>query len=112
MAERPSGTITFLATDIEQSTRRWEEKPDEMRLALARHDRLMAGAIEKHGGWLFKHTGDGFLAEFRSVVAATRCALEIQRTSESRNASLSSDRRLDFRIGIHLGDVVAEADRP
>jgi adenylate cyclase len=50
------------------------------------------------------------LAEFRSVVAATRCALEIQRTSASRNGSLSSDQRLDFRIGIHLGDIVAEAD--
>jgi len=49
-------------------------------------------------------------SEFRSVVAATQCALEIRRTSESRNASLSSDRRLDFRIGIQLGDVVAEAD--
>ena len=66
--------------------------------------------VVAHGGRVFKYTGDGFLAEFRSVVAATRCAVEIQRTSESRNASLSSDRRLDFRIGIHLGDIVAEAD--
>jgi len=66
--------------------------------------------VVAHGGRVFKYTGDGFLAEFRSVVAATRCALEIQRASESRNASLSSDRRLDFRIGVHLGDVVAEAD--
>lgn len=66
--------------------------------------------VVAHNGRVFKHTGDGFLAEFRSVVTATRCALEIQRTSESRNASLSSNRRLDFRIGIHLGDVVAEAD--
>lgn len=66
--------------------------------------------VVAHGGRVFKYTGDGFLAEFRSVVAATRCALEIQRTSQSRDASLSSDRRLDFRIGIHLGDVVAEAD--
>ena len=55
-------------------------------------------------------TPEMVLAEFRSVVAATRCALEIQRASESRNASLYSDRRLDFRIGVHLGDVVAEAD--
>src|ERR1019366_6612948 len=66
--------------------------------------------VVAHGGRVFKYTGDGFLAEFRSVVAATRCALEIQRASESRNAGLSSDRRLDFRIGVHLGDVVAEAD--
>ena len=66
--------------------------------------------VVAHNGRVFKHTGDGFLAEFRSVVAATRCALEIQRTSESRNAGLSFDRRLDFRIGIHLGDVIVEAD--
>lgn len=66
--------------------------------------------VVAQNGRVFKHTGDGFLAEFRSVVAATRCALEIQRTSEMRNASLSSDQRLDLRIGIHLGDIVAEAD--
>ena len=66
--------------------------------------------VVAQNGRVFKHTGDGFLAEFRSVVAATRCALEIQRTSASRNASLSSDQRLYFRIGIHLGDIVAEAD--
>ena len=66
--------------------------------------------VVAHDGRVFKNTGDGFLAEFRSVVSATRCALEIQRTSEVRNADLSSDRRLDFRIGIHLGDVIAETD--
>ena len=66
--------------------------------------------VVAQNGRVIKHTGDGFLAEFRSVVAATRCALEIQRTSASRNASLSSDQRLYFRIGIHLGDIVAEAD--
>jgi adenylate cyclase len=66
--------------------------------------------VVAHDGRVFKNTGDGFLAEFRSVVSATRCALEIQRTSESRNADLPSDRRLDFRIGIHLGDVIAESD--
>jgi adenylate cyclase len=66
--------------------------------------------VVAHDGRVFKNTGDGFLAEFRSVVSATRCALEIQRTSESRNADLPSDRRLDFRIGIHLGDVIAETD--
>jgi adenylate cyclase len=66
--------------------------------------------VVAHDGRVFKNTGDGFLAEFRSVVSATRRALEIQRTSESRNADLPSDRRLDFRIGIHLGDVIAESD--
>jgi len=55
----PSGVVTFLFTDIEGSTRRWEAEPDEMRLALAVHDEVLRKAIEAHGGWLFKHTGDG-----------------------------------------------------
>jgi predicted ATPase len=96
MAERPSGTVTFLATDIEQSTRRWEEKPDEMRLALARHDRMMAEAIEKRGGWLFKHTGDGIIAAFASPRAALETAIDTQRLLE-----------LPVRMGICTGEVEA-----
>jgi class 3 adenylate cyclase len=96
MAERPSGTVTFLATDIEQSTRRWEEKPDEMRIALVRHDRLMTDAIEKHGGWLFKHTGDGIIAAFASPHAAIDAAIDTQRLLE-----------LPVRMGICTGEAEA-----
>ena len=56
-ASAPSGTVTFLFTDIEGSTRRWEEEPDAMQVALAAHDEVVRTAIEARGGWLFKHTG-------------------------------------------------------
>ena len=54
----PSGVVTFLLTDVEGSTRRWEADADAMRVALAAHDEVLRAAIEGHGGWLFKHTGD------------------------------------------------------
>jgi class 3 adenylate cyclase len=55
----PSGVVTFLFTDVEGSTRRWEADAAAMRMARAAHDELLRGTIEGHGGWLFKHTGDG-----------------------------------------------------
>jgi adenylate cyclase len=64
--------------------------------------------IAEHQGRLFKTTGDGFLAEFPSVVNAVTCALAVQRAMSSRNAELPEDRKVELRIGIHLGDVVAE----
>ena len=67
MAERPSGTVTFLFTDIEGSTRRWEADPEAMRVALAAHDEVLRSAVEGRGGWLFKHTGDGVCAAFSSA---------------------------------------------
>jgi class 3 adenylate cyclase len=62
----PSGVVTFLFTDIEGSTRRWETDAEGMRAALAAHDEVLGKAIETHGGWLFKHTGDGVCAAFAS----------------------------------------------
>ena len=76
---RPSGTVTFLFTDIEGSTRRWESEPDVMRAALAEHDTILRAAIEGQGGWLFKHTGDGVIAAFGSARAALDAAIEAQR---------------------------------
>jgi class 3 adenylate cyclase len=69
-AAAPSGVVTFLFTDVEGSTRRWEKDPDQMRLALADHDEVLRSAIEAHGGWLFKHTGDGVCAAFASPKSA------------------------------------------
>ena len=63
-----------------------------------------------HHGRVVKRTGDGALVEFRSVVDAVRCAVEVQNAMVERNAGLPQDRRIDFRIGIHLGDVVEESD--
>ena len=65
-----SGVMTFLFTDIEGSTRRWEADADAMRSALASHDAQLRDAIQAHDGWLFKHTGDGVCAVFGSPKAA------------------------------------------
>lgn len=67
-------------------------------------------SIAAHNGRLVKRTGDGFLSEFRSVVEAVRCAIEIQGIMWERNTDVAGDRRIDFRMGVHLGDVVEESD--
>ena len=71
---------------------------------------LIDPAIAAHHGRIVKRTGDGSLIEFRSVVDAVRCAIEVQNGMVERNGGLPQDRRIDFRIGVHLGDVVEEAD--
>jgi adenylate cyclase len=71
---------------------------------------LIDPAIAAHHGRIVKRTGDGMLVEFRSVVDAVRCAIEVQNGMVERNAGLPPERRIDFRIGIHLGDVVEESD--
>ena len=71
---------------------------------------LIDPAIAAHHGRIVKRTGDGALVEFRSVVDAVRCAIEVQDGMIERNAGLPPERRIAFRIGVHLGDVVEEAD--
>jgi adenylate cyclase len=71
---------------------------------------LIDPAIAAHHGRIVKRTGDGSLIEFRSVVDAVRCAIEVQTGLIERNAGLPTERRIEFRIGIHLGDVVEESD--
>src|SRR5271165_4819576 len=91
------------------------------RLAAADEDRTLARlralrsdlidpTISVHHGRVVKRTGDGAIVEFRSVVDAVRCAIEIQNAMAERNAGVAEDRRIVFRIGVHLGDVVEEAD--
>jgi predicted ATPase len=89
----PSGVVTFLFTDIEGSTRRWEADADTMREALAAHDEVLHEVIAAHGGWLFKHTGDGVCAAFASPRAAVEAAIAAQRTLE-----------LPVRMGIATGE--------
>ena len=64
MPELPTGTVTFLVTDLEGSTRLWEEHPEAMRDALARHDEILRDAVEKRDGVVVKTTGDGLHAAF------------------------------------------------
>ena len=71
---------------------------------------LIEPAIDAHHGRIVKRTGDGSLIEFRSVVDAVRCAIEVQNGLIERNSGLPPERRIEFRIGIHLGDVVEETD--
>src|SRR6201987_4624389 len=71
---------------------------------------LIDPAIAAHRGRIVKRTGDGILIEFRSVVDAVRCAIEVQSAMVERNAGVSPDKRIEFRVGIHLGDVVEESD--
>jgi class 3 adenylate cyclase len=70
----PSGVVTFLFTDIEGSTRRWESDAESMRSALLAHDKVLRTAIEAHDGFLFSHTGDGVVAAFASPTSAANAA--------------------------------------
>ena len=89
----PSGVVTFLFTDVEGSTRRWEADADGMQKALAAHDEVLRDAIQAHGGWLFKHTGDGVCAAFASPRSAVDAAVAAQRALE-----------LPVRMGIATGE--------
>jgi adenylate cyclase len=71
---------------------------------------LIDPAIAAHRGRIVKRTGDGIIIEFRSVVDAVRCAIEVQSGMVERNVGLPPERRIEFRVGVHLGDVVEEAD--
>src|ERR1044071_8642486 len=86
-----------------------DEERTLARLRALRSD-LFDPTIALHHGRVVKRTGDGVLLEFRSVVDAVRCAIEVQNGMVERNAGLPSDRRIEFRVGIHLGDVVEESD--
>src|ERR1700751_4432409 len=86
-----------------------DEERTLARLRALRSD-LIDPTIAVHHGCIVKRTGDGILIEFRSVVDAVRCAIEVQNGLIERNAGLPPERRIEFRVGIHLGDVVDEAD--
>jgi class 3 adenylate cyclase len=98
---RPTGTVTFLFSDIEGSTVRWESTPDAMALALARHDALMRGAIEAHSGYVFKTMGDAFCAAFASTREAIAAALDAQRALAAEDFSEVNGLRV--RMALHSG---------
>ena len=101
----------ILASDLVGYSRLAEADEDRIlaRLPALRSD-LIEPTIAVHHGRVVKRTGDGALVEFRSVVDAVRCAIEVQSAMIEPNAGVPGDRRIVFRIGIHLGDVVEEAD--
>ncbi len=79
MASPPTGTLTFLFTDIEASTKLWERHPEAMQSVLARHDEILRGATEEHGGYVFKTIGDAFCCVFSTSTNALEAAIEAQR---------------------------------
>src|SRR5271156_2565101 len=110
-AAAPSGVVTFLFTDVEGSTRRGEADADSMRVALAAHDEVLRGAIEGHGGWLFKHTGDGVCAAFGSPRSAVDAAVAAQRGLELPVRMGLATGEAELREGDYFGAVLNRAAR-
>src|SRR5207237_1436859 len=110
-----SGTFTFLFTDIEGSTRRWESSPQQMSAALARHDAILRSTVEQAGGHVFKTVGDAFYAAFHTPLSALTAALDAQRklSSKFQVQSSKSDNlepgtlnfELPVRMALHTGMV-------
>ena len=97
----PTGTLTFLFTDIEGSTKLWETNPAAMQPALARHDEILRGAIEGRGGYVFKTLGDAFCAAFPTASDALEAALETQRRLLSEEWQETGPLRV--RMALHTG---------
>jgi class 3 adenylate cyclase len=98
VGDLPSGTVTFLFTDIEGSTRLWEERRGEMEEALAQHDAIVRGAVESNSGYVFATGGDGFAAAFGSAGEAVAAA-------ERAQAALDGHPFIRVRMGVHTGEV-------
>jgi predicted ATPase/class 3 adenylate cyclase len=98
----PTGTVTFLFTDVEGSTRLWEDHPDAMHDVLARHDEIVRGAIESHGGYVVKTTGDGFHAAFGTARDALEAALAAQQALAGEPPVQGVV--VKVRMGVHTGE--------
>jgi len=103
--------LAILAADVVGYSRlvSADEEGTHLRLLAYRRD-VIAPKVREHRGRIVKQTGDGALVEFGSVVDAVRCALDVQRIIRARNALLPQDRRIEFRIGVNLGDVIVAPD--
>jgi predicted ATPase len=103
--------VTFLFTDIEGSTRRWEADADAMRTALSKHDEVLRNAIQRHGGFLFSHTGDGVVAAFASPKSAVDAAVAAQRALELPVRMGMATGEAELRDGDYFGTVLNRAAR-
>jgi predicted ATPase/class 3 adenylate cyclase/tetratricopeptide (TPR) repeat protein len=101
MAKLPTGTVTFLFTDLEVSTRLWDQEPDAMRAALVRHDAILRDAVALHGGQVVKGRGDGVHAVFATADGAIGAAIDAQAAMGAESWAVSEPLRV--RIGIHSG---------
>jgi adenylate cyclase len=101
----------ILAADVAGYSRLMTADEEGTHFRLLTHRReVIEPKVREHGGRIVKYTGDGALAEFGSVVDAVRCALEVQQLMLARNAGVSPSRRIDFRMGVNLGDVIVAPD--
>jgi class 3 adenylate cyclase len=106
MNNLPSGTVTFLFTDIEDSTRLWQEYPDAMSQAHALHDQILNEAITTYNGYVFQIVGDSFSVAFHNAQDALMATLAAQRglTIEQSDSTL----KLKVRMGLHTGSAVIQ----
>jgi predicted ATPase/class 3 adenylate cyclase len=111
MTAAPSGVVTFLFTDIEGSTRRWESDAQSMRAALLGHDEVLRTAIEAHDGFVFSHTGDGVVAAFTSPRSAVDAAVAAQRALEMPVRMGIATGEAELRDGDYFGTVLNRAAR-
>ena len=107
MGKLPSGTVTFLFTDIEGSTKLAQQYPDEMQVMLARHNEILDHAIEKHDGFLFRTIGDAYCVAFHDSQDALKAALDAQRQLDREQWSPAS---IKVRMGIHTGTARLEGE--
>src|SRR5712691_554094 len=112
MAEIPAvrRLAAILAADVAGYSRLMGVDEVGTAQALREHRAAADPLVAKHGGRIVKTTGDGVLIEFASVVGAVDCALALQQPTAERNAGIAGERRMEWRIGIHLGDVLVEGD--
>jgi class 3 adenylate cyclase len=110
-AAAPSGVVTFLFTDVEGSTRRWEADAEGMRAALVVHDKVLHTAIEAYDGFLFSHTGDGFVAAFASPMSAVNAAIDAQRELQLPVRMGLATGEAELRDGDYFGTVLNRAAR-
>ena len=101
MASPPTGTVTFLFTDIEGSTKLWEDNASAMQAALAHHDELLRGVVEERDGYVLKTVGDAFCCAFPTALDALEAALEIQRKLFSSEWEQIGTLRV--RMALHVG---------
>ena len=101
MASPPTGTVTFLFTDIEGSTKLWEDNAPAMQAALAHHDELLRWVVEERGGYVFKTVGDAFCCAFPTAPDALEAALEVQRKLFSSEWEQIGTLRV--RMALHVG---------
>jgi adenylate cyclase len=100
----------ILSADVKGYSRLMGTDEEATLQTLQEYKKVMAGSIEYHRGRIVGTAGDSVLAEFASVVDAVQCAVEIQQVLRAKNAMVPEDRRMEFRIGINLGDVIEEGD--